>query len=81
MFDFTRPIRVQKQIIFLNAVAALVNLALATNNFAQGRWIGIANLAAGAFSVWVTWGCWKKLPEIVAKEQQKIVDILSGKFG
>ena len=71
----------QKQIIALNAAAALVNLALATNYFAQGRWLGIANLAAGAFSAWFTWVNIKKLPEIVAKEQQKILDILSGKFG
>lgn len=81
MFDFTRPIRMQKQIIALNAAAALLNLTLAVNNFAQGRWMGIANLVAMIFSISVTWSCWKKLPEIVAKEQQKIIDILSGKFG
>ena len=80
MFDFNKPVRMQKQIIALNASAAILNLGLMTMHLMNGKWIFIANLIAGVFSAWVTWGCWKKLPEIIAREKQKVIDILRGEY-
>lgn len=80
MLDFRKPVRMQWQLIALNAAAALLNLGMFTWNLMGGRWIAAAGLFAGLFSLYITWRLWRKLPEIVAQEQQRIVDILKGKI-
>jgi hypothetical protein len=73
-------VKAQWQIVGLNGFAALFNLGLACMYLYDGRWLGVANLAAGAFSAWFTWTCWQKIPGLIAEQKQRVIDILSGKM-
>jgi hypothetical protein len=73
--------KMQWFLVAVNVFAALLNVTLAVGNLVTGHWVGLANLIAAAFSAWVAWGLYVKIPEIRADEQLKIIRILRGHFG
>lgn len=73
-------IKVSKQIIALNAFAAIVNLALFVWNLYTLNWIGILNLGCFFFSSYQVHKIYKQLPEIRRNQEQKILNILKGKY-
>lgn len=79
-FDFRQPVKMQWQIVWLNVSAAVLNLSLVAWHISNGKWMFIANLISGIFSAWVAWRCWRKIPEITQREQDRILDILKGKY-
>lgn len=68
-------VKVQWRLIYLNLAAVIMNLGLAIWLW---RWMSLANLISAAFSGYITYGLWKKLPEITAKQKQKIIDYMRG---
>ena len=79
--DYRQPVKMQWRIVWLNVAAACVNLGFTAWNISNGKWMFLANLISAGVSIWVARWSWQKIPEIKAREQRKIVDILSGKFG
>jgi len=71
-------IKVQWRLIYLNLAAVVMNLLIGAWTL---RWISLANLFSAGFSLWIAYGLWKKLPEIKKEQQERIMDILSGKYG
>lgn len=76
---FTDPdrVKVHWRIIALNLAAVFLNLAI-------GIWswkaMSIANFISAAFSAWVAYSLWKKIPRIKKEQQERIMDILRGKY-
>lgn len=74
-------VRVQWYLIGLNGGAALLNIVVFSWQAYLGHWTGLACLISGVFSGYCTWKLYRRLPEVRARQTQKIMDILSGKYG
>jgi hypothetical protein len=70
-------VKVQWRLVWLNVAAVVMNLVIAVVTW---RVISIANLASAAFSAWIAWTMYRKIPEITRQQEQRIVDILKGSF-
>lgn len=70
-------VKVQWRIIYLNLAAVILNLAI-------GLWswkaMSVANFFSAGFSLWVAYSLWKKIPQIKKEQQDRIMDILRGKY-
>lgn len=78
MIDITNPdrVRVQRQIVILNAAAAIVNCMVGIWIMS---WMSLANFAAAAFSAYWTWKSWQRIPEVKREQEQRIIRILKGR--
>ncbi len=75
LFDDPDRVKVQWRLIWLNLSAAAFNFWLV---FWLWNFMSIANVISGAFSCWVAWKFWKKIPEIREEQQERIIDYLRG---
>ncbi len=73
-------VKVFKKIILINAFATLINLGIFAYNAPRGNWLCVLNLACALFSAVQTYRCYKQLPEIKRAQEQRILDILTGKY-
>ena len=71
-------VKVQWRLVYLNLSAAAMNLIIGIMIW---KVMSIANLFSAGFSCWIAYGLWKKIPEIKAEQEKRLIDILSGKFG
>ncbi len=77
LFDDVDRIKVQWRLIWLNLSAVALNITIAIVTW---KALSIANLFSAAFSAWVAWGLYTKIPKIKAEQEQRIVEILKGSF-
>ena len=66
-------VKVQWRLVWLNIAAVALNLAI---GFGLWRTMSIANFVSAAFSGFVAWTLYKKIPEIRRREQARLIDIL-----
>lgn len=66
---------VQRRLIAMNLCAVIMNLTIV---FLTMRWMALANIAAAAFSGWMAWKLYKRMPEIKREQEQRILTILKG---
>ena len=71
-------IRVQWRLIWLNLAAVVMNIVI---GIWVWRWMTLANFASALFSAWITWGLYRRLPEIKQEQEEKIMRILRGQNG
>ena len=77
---YTTAIRRQWLVVALNVFAAVLNLAIATNNLAIGNYIGLINIPVGLFSAWVALGCYDTLKQLEKASKDEVITILSREF-
>jgi hypothetical protein len=65
----------------LNGCAALVNLLLIIGSIRNGSWLWIANAAALMLSTGMVFWSWGNMKKTMREEKERVVDILSGRFG
>ena len=70
-------VKVQWRLVYLNLAAVALNAVIGIMTW---KLMSIANLFSAAFSAWVAWTMYKKIPAIKAEQERRIVDILSGKI-
>ena len=74
---FTDPdrVKVQWRLVYLNLSAVLMNLVI-------GLWtwkaMSVANFFSAAFSGWIAWKMYTKIPEIKSQQEKRILDYLKG---
>ena len=74
---FTDPdrVKVQWRLVYLNLSAVLMNLVI-------GLWtwkaMSVANFLSAAFSGWIAWKMYTKIPEIKSQQEKRILDYLKG---
>ena len=76
---FTDPdrVKVQWRLIYLNLSAAVLNIIV---TFTVWRWMSIATVFSAGFSLWVSYRLWAKIPQIKKEQEEKIMNILRGKY-
>lgn len=69
------------QLIALNIAAALLNLTLFAINAYSGKWVAVANLISGLFSVLVCYWLYKRKKQNEEDAKQRVMGYLSGEIG
>ena len=73
-------VKVLKYVIALNLFAALINLAIFGWNVYTLNWLGILNLVCFFFSANQAYKSFKLLPVVKKEQEEKILDILKGRY-
>ena len=79
-FDDPDRLKVLKRVMALNVFAALVNLGVFVWNVYQVNWIGLFNLGACLFSAHQAYKSYKMLPTVKREQEERILNILKGKY-
>ena len=68
--------------VLFNAAVAVMNTGFLMSKVAAGNWWGAAfTLFLVVLNCWSSWFVYGRLQKYKADEKQRVVDILSGKFG